>query len=85
MLNEILKFKGVTSISKKQQKFVTGGLIPSGTCAVQGGNGYSGVSGVSREYAENAASVTGGHWCCDSCGSVGWLPQDHKDYLSDMR
>ena len=82
MLKDILNLEGVEVLSKHQQKFISGGNIPSGTCAVQGGNGYYGVSGVSKAYAIEAAGATGGHWCCDSCQSATWLSLEHKAYLA---
>ena len=85
MFNEILNLEGVTLLSKKQKQLVTGGVIPPGTCAIQGGNGFVGVSGVSKEYALQHSTANGGHWCCDSCQSATWLPQDHKDYLATLQ
>ena len=82
MLKNILKLDGISILSKQQQKFIKG--AGSGTCAFESGNGYSGISGVSKEDAMAGAAITGGHWCCDSCGSATWLPQDHKDYLAEM-
>ena len=84
MLSDILNLDGVSVLDKNQQNEVKGGVVPGGTCAVQGGNGYAGVSGVSKAYAMEAAVATGGHWCCDSCQSAIWLSQEHKDYLAQM-
>lgn len=84
MLQNILNLDGVTVLNKKQQNSINGGYLPEGTCAVQGGNGYAGVSGISIAYAQEAAAATGGHWCCDSCQSATWLSQEHKDYLAEM-
>lgn len=71
---------GVDQLKREEQRKINGG-IPPGTCAWQGGNGYAGVSGVSRDYAEGASGANGGYWCCDSCCSVGWLSGSHKAYL----
>ena len=84
MLEKLLQTGQVRQLSNVEKKLVIGGVIPSGTCAVEGGNGYVGVSGVSKEYAMEASSATGGHWCCDSCQDATWLTQDHKDYLQTM-
>jgi hypothetical protein len=80
MLKNILNLEGAQQLSKKEQNAVFGG-IPSGSCAWEGGSGYSGVSGTSIEYALGASAAYGGHWCCDSCCSVGWLDSSHKAYL----
>lgn len=82
MLREILNMDGVTILSKKQQSMIAGS---GGTCAFQGGNGYAGISGVSKEQAIAGAGATGGHWCCDSCNKATWLDSDHKAYLSNMQ
>ena len=81
MLENILNLEGISVINKEQQKMVLGGRITPGTCAWQGGNGYSGVSGVNKDYAEGASQANGGYWCCDSCCSVSWLSDSHKGYL----
>ncbi|WP_340200326.1 hypothetical protein [Ascidiimonas sp. W6] len=73
----IKNLKGTQILSKAEQRNILGG----GTCAFQGGNGYAGISGVSMAQAQAGAAATGGHWCCDSCGSATWLNDDHKQYL----
>lgn len=72
------------ALNKAEQKQIIGGSpaeIDPGSCAWQGGNGYSGVVGVTRDYAEGAHNANGGWWCCQSCCSVGWLSDSHKGYL----
>lgn len=91
MLDNILNLEGVAVLSKKQQQLIKGSGVMTahtahldGTCAYQGGNGYFGMSGVSKEDAIWGAMHTSGHWCCDSCYKATWLPQEHKDYLAGM-
>jgi hypothetical protein len=43
-----------------------------GTCAWQGGSGYSGICDVSRYTAEYWSNTYGGNWCCDSCHEASW-------------
>lgn len=80
MLQSILNLDGISVLNREQQKRVLGG-VPPGTCAWEGDGHYSGISGTSREYAEGASQTLGGHWCCDSCCSVSWLDNEHKEYL----
>ena len=73
MLQNFLNLKGVKKLSKKELSLFNGGC--SGTCAFQGGNGYYGIAGVCKDWAIAGSAATGGHWCCDSCGSASWLPK----------
>ncbi|MEW4924701.1 hypothetical protein [Algibacter sp. 2305UL17-15] len=76
-----LELEASDMLGRHQLMTVFGGYVPSGSCAWQGGGIYSGVSGTSRDYAEDASNTHGGHWCCDSCCDVGWLSSSHKGYL----
>jgi len=49
-----------------------GGGYESGTCAWQGGSGYSHMCGYSRYNVEYWSQTYGGHWCCDNCGTATW-------------
>jgi len=80
MIKKILKLEGVQQLSKKEQNTIIGG-IPAGSCAWEGGGGYSGVSGTSIDYVVGSSAAYGGHWCCDSCCNVDWLNSSHKAYL----
>lgn len=75
MLQNFLNLEGVKKLSKKELGFFNGGSC-SGTCAFQGGNGYTGIAGVCKEWAIAGSAATGGHWCCDSCSSASWLEED---------
>ena len=78
----MLSLEASDLLQREQLKTVFGGYVSTG-CAYQGGNGYAGISSPTMSYSEaqSGASITGGYFCCASCCSVGWLDQDHKNYL----
>lgn len=73
-------------LNRTEQKLVFGGLAEigeSGGCAVESGNGLSGRVGPNLTLSQVAAMAvqTGGHYCCASCCSVGWLDASDKAYI----
>lgn len=56
-------------LSQDEMKTVVGGY-GGGTCGWDGGSYSSGpYCGYPKSYVTYWASIYGGHWCCDSCGS----------------
>jgi len=88
MLSKILNLDGVSILDKNQQTDVKGGggtcayYLPSGSVSTEfmGGNLELGcpcvATGVSKDDALGAISgIEGAKWCCDSCNTASWLPQ----------
>lgn len=71
MLNNILNFGGVVTLSKKEQKHVTGGR-GSGTCAYYHSESGAVFGELSSSEAQAMLSNADDHWCCDSCGDASW-------------
>ena len=82
MLKNILNLEGVNTLTKEQQKSITGGAS-GGTCCARrfyscGVNGDHLCSSVSCDISKSTAlslssGENGGNWCCASCGSASWL------------
>ena len=66
-------------LTKDEQKKIKAGR---GTCAAQIKGGVE--TALSIDEAKREAARSGGHWCCDSCQSVGWLNKHQKRYLTHL-
>ena len=78
-----LKLEASEMLGRNQLKTGLGGYQYNGGCAYQGGNGYYGVvsKDMSAYHAQWGASLTGGHWRCDSCCSASWITYSMKQEL----
>ncbi len=77
MLNNILKIEGVTTLSKEQQRTISG----SGPCAVYiDGEVWRNMDVLEAQnsYQINSAAGRDARYCCASCGERAWFTESFQ-------